>query len=464
MPRRRRRQWSCTLLAVTCAAALALSACSTRQGPPNVLLLVVDTLRADHLGTYSDRASSLTPNLDTFARGALLFEESFSQGSNTINTAPAILASRYLSEHGYTNYTLAIAPEHETVAERFQAAGYDTFAISTNPHVSRRNGLAQGFDEFLDNPTWTDTSAAKVDALFLEWLDKRDTDAPFFALLWYLDPHVPYDPPSDLIDEFLDDEQQTLISERTRRPGFRDLSPAEREVSKGLYRAEVRGFDREFGQLREALRERGLFDDAIIAFTSDHGDSFWEHTGVDGKPVVGHGASTYRTETAVPLIIRLAGGHRAGRIEHRVGSIDVAPTLLGGAGVDFDPRLFAGRNLLDLVRTGVDDTTPSVTELLTDFNGVVNVHEERIRSDEGDLIVTYRYRRKSYDPPVLRLLDSEDRPLQVTGDVRQRLQDRLLRELAAWRRDLHPIPPRPAGKWGDERRLLDRLRALGYVR
>jgi len=436
--------------------------------PPNILLLVVDTLRADHLGAYDTRVD-YTPNLDALAQQSLVFTDALAQGPNTINSSASMLTSTWVSEHGYSNYKKAISERHVTIAEALGQLGYQTFAISTNPHVAERNGLAQGFDTFLDTLTWDQTDAELVNKAFIGWLDERQRNppaAPFFAMLWYVDPHVPYKPPQEKIDQVVPASLRNLVGERTWRPGFATLSEEEMEVSRLLYRGEVSYFDDQLADLVAKLKERGLYDDALIVLTSDHGESFWEHKGVDGLPVVGHGISLFREETWVPLVLKLPGSARRGVVGSRVSSIDLAPTLLTMARADPDSRIFdrfRGHRLLPSPTDGAGSSRPRVSELYTDFRGKPEVHMESIETDVGKLVRTYVFRRKTYDPPVEWLLDATDRPLVSSPQGVRDARDQLRRALEQWHAGLRPLPPHPVVPGPQDEQLRKRLEALGYL-
>lgn len=437
---------------------------------PNIVLLVVDTLRADHLGSYGS-TWNLTPNLDRFAEEGVTFRDALAQGPNTINSSASLLTSVYPSEHGFTHYKVSVADGHLTLAEILSDAGYDTFAVSTNPHVTARNGLAQGFDTFIDHVTWTDTDADAVNQIFLDWLAKRTSDKPFFAMLWYVDPHVPYMPPEDKIEAHVPAELRSLVNMRTGRPGFKKLSEEEMRVTKALYRGEVNYFDDQFGILRREMEQRDIFDEALILFTSDHGESFWERQGPDGRPIVGHGISLYREELAVPLLIRFPGGTPSRIVDTRVDSIDVVPSVVDFLKLpnaeEIATRL-RGRSLLPLA-TGRDRTssdTASISELTTERNGELTMALKSVETDEGKVVVTYTYRREQYQPPLVQLLDPKDGesivPIEA-DDASAALRDRLLRRLQRWKLALKPIEPEGVRTGEDDAELVERLRSLGYL-
>lgn len=449
-----------TLIPLLAAPRIAQAAAA---GRPSVLLLVVDTLRADHLGIYGAEPSP-TPILDAFARECLLFQ-GVAQGSNTINSAPALLASLLPSEHGYFNYRQSVPNAALLLPEVLRDRGYETFAISTNPHVSRRNGLAQGFDTFLEELTWHDTDAATVNRVFLSWLDQRTQQRPFFALLWYVDPHVPYDPAPAARNDLVPEAMRHLISKRTRRPVGHRLSDTEKAVSRLLYRGEVASFDRAFGELLAALRERDLYQRSLIVLTADHGESLWERENPLGQKLIGHGISLYREEVDVPLLLRLPNGERASRVPQRV-RLDALPTTVLDA-LGFAVSSFNGRRASSLLDPA--DRRDPVSELITDEYGPYVMR--RVEAKGIALVRTWRYIDRVFDPPLEECLDisAGDRPIPCTGPGG--LDPSGYRSLV----DLHersfarPLTGDPAvfggarGNVENEQRLRERLETLGYL-
>lgn len=436
---------------------------------PNVILVVVDTLRADHLGAY-DPAVGFTPELDRLARRSVVFRDTVAQAPNTIGSAPAILGSIFVSEHGYRSYELAVSEDHLMLAEVLQAAGYDTFGVAANPHVAARNGLAQGFDTFIDNPGWTDSDASDLDALFFDWLDHRTVrEAPFFALLWAIDPHVPYEPPAEWMERHVARADRSLVSDRTAMPARQPLDEDEQRVSRALYRAEVAYLDHQIGRLLDELDRRGLSEDLLLVVTADHGESFWEHEDVDGRPIVGHGKSLFREEISVPLLVDLPGGAYEGVVvDERVASIDIAPTILDVTGrfTGAARARFHGVSLVDRAsgdRAGGGGTGRVVVSELSTIadDGSVEGYMESVETAEGKLVRTHIYRGVRYRPPRADLYDPGlDEPLAADGDLVAR---RLARELSAWRAGLRPHPAQPAPLRERRRELVERLRALGYL-
>jgi arylsulfatase A-like enzyme len=456
-----------SLLCLVPALATVAFSCSRQESPrPDILLLVVDTLRADHLGSYGS-SLEITPNLDRFAARSAVFGNAIAQGPNTINSSASILTSTYVSEHGFTTYKLAVSGEHQTLAEILAASGYETFAVSTNPHVTARNGLAQGFDTFIDNTVWTDTDAHQVDQIFLDWLDGREDERPFFAMLWYIEPHVPYSPPQNKVDEYVQAAHRALVGERTKVPGFKDLSEEEKQVTKALYRGEISYYDDQFGELLAALEDREILDESLIVFTSDHGESFWERSGVDGRPIVGHGISMFREEIAVPLMMKLPFDQAAGTFDQLVSSIDIVPTLADY--LDLEPTLARPRGTSLMALLEERELNPAagfaVSELLTDFRGSINIKLKSYENDQGKIIITYKYRGESFDPPLVQLFDVPNGEQEVldTAEGAAAVKNRLLRDFRRWQLALEPIAPENVPSGPGDNELVKRLEALGYL-
>jgi len=166
----------------------------------NVIIIVSDATRADHLSCYGYELET-TPNIDHFAREGIRFENPVAQGSHTIVATPAILASVYPTIHGLTHYQAVLSDSITLISELLKKAGYRTFGISTNPHVTENNGFAQGFDYYESDRGWQNTDAEVVNQKFLRILDEYQTKR-FLAFLFYIDPHTPYDPPQAYLRKF----------------------------------------------------------------------------------------------------------------------------------------------------------------------------------------------------------------------------------------------------------------------
>jgi arylsulfatase A-like enzyme len=422
---------------------------------PSVLVLLVDTLRADRLGCYGARPSP-SPNLDRLAARALVFEQAIAQSSWTVPSVATLFTGLHPRSHGAWHAlqdgsddggdTLFLPDGLPTLAKEAQRAGITTVGVSANPLVSRGTNFAQGFETFVefgmekrerpDGKARDWTAAADVDAKFLTWL-RRNRGRRFLAYLHYMEPHDPYTPPGERpppppgVSLAIAHGE---IYEAAQRINFRGGTPLPEPVVawlRRLYDAEIRGWDAELGRLLPALDALGVGDSTVVVVTADHGEEFQEH----GK--LRHGADLYDETLHVPLLI--AGpGIAAGRVAEQVQGIDVFPTLAALLGVPAPPAA-PGRNVL-LDR----EPRPAYSEV-----GELTA----IRTRGWKLIVGPGNR-----PPELYDLAGD------AGEHRNRFGaapegDALAGLLAAWRAT---APPPPAA--GDrDPRIVEKLRALGYV-
>jgi arylsulfatase A-like enzyme/Flp pilus assembly protein TadD len=276
---------------------------------PNVLLITIDTLRADHVGCYG-AAAVKTPTLDALAHDGVVFERAISQVPLTWPSHAVILTGTYPFQNGVQDFTgQPLAPQFRTVAQAFQQAGYSTGAIVSAFVLDRSWGLARGFD-FYDDAFAAETFEKKDIGLVdrragesvshaIAWL-KKTPRRPFFLWLHLYDPHSPYDPPE----------------------------PYHSEYRSHLYDGEIAYADHELGNLITWLRQNRLYESSLIVVLSDHGESLGEH-GEDE-----HGFFVYNATTHVPLIVKppAGSGIAAGRRSEPVETAAVAPTLLQFSG------------------------------------------------------------------------------------------------------------------------------------
>ena len=297
---------------------------------PNVIVYLVDTLRADRVGAYgSGRTTS--PRTDAFARTATLFEHAIAQAPWTRPSVASILTGLGPLAHGVRTLDDKLAAEATTLPELLQAAGYRTAAFSTNGHVGPATGLDQGFDDFsLD---MEETGSDAVNRRVLSWLDVHAGHAgqsPFLIYIHTLDPHAPYDPPFEDRQRFAPglrpeagstEDLKRIYAMRGEEQArlIRELIP--------LYDAEVAANDRSFGALLDALRARGLYDSTLLVFVADHGEELGEH----GQ--LGHAHDLYREVLDIPLIVKWPGQTRGERVRQLGQHIDLLPTILRAAGL-----------------------------------------------------------------------------------------------------------------------------------
>lgn len=279
---------------------------------PNVLLLSVDTLRADFLVCYGCPHPT-SPNLDRLAAESLVFEDCTCEVPLTAPSMASMLTSRFPRTIGVTRNGLRLRDGVPTITEVFRDAGYFTFCVQSNWTLKARlSGLDRGFDIYEDGfheKRWgvmkAERAADAVTDVALDLLGKRPADKPFFAWVHYSDPHAPY--------EFHKDHAPA------DRPRF---FMRNQEKVRRKYASEVAFTDAHIGRLLEALPR----ENTVIVFVADHGESLYEHD------YLGHGRRIYRHEMRIPFMIR-AAGVAPGRTNLPARGIDIGPTLLGLAGL-----------------------------------------------------------------------------------------------------------------------------------
>ena len=313
---------------------------------PNIIIYLADALRRDSLGVYGSE-QQLSPLIDTFAKRATVLEQATAQAPWTRSAVASIFTGLEPHRHGIKDRNDALAPEAMTLAELLSQSGYFTAAAITNGNVGPQFGMDQGFDIFLQSRN-KDLSSRQTTDRALEALSGPGFREPFFLYVHNLDPHHPYVIAEPSFEQFVEDPSTPELGSeevlKLVRQKKRLLDDREQQTVKQLYDAEVAYMDREFGRFLEGIRERGLFDDAVIVFVSDHGEEFWDHK------KWGHGISLYQELTAIPLIIKSPGQVEGKRIAAPVGQIDLFTTLLDYAGAAIPPSV-DGRSML-APRTG----------------------------------------------------------------------------------------------------------------
>jgi arylsulfatase A-like enzyme len=327
---------------VLLAGLVALGCGEAAPAPrPDVLLVVVDTLRADRLGAYGFPLPT-SPNLDRFAADAVVFERAIAASASTVPSHASLMTSRFVREHsvGWVNGTTRLEGV-VTLAERFRTAGWATGAFVSNFVLRRASGLDAGFDVYDDafsaaernRPGFFERVAPDTTARAKAWLGARG-DEPVFLFVHYQDPHGPYLPPAEWTGAFTaletedaaplpvlaGDDDAGGIPRYQALPGLDRLGQYARR-----YAGEIAYFDASFAQLLAALEARGRPN--VVLVTADHGESFGE-----GGFYLNHGHATTPDQAHVPLLVR-APGLAAGRRPDPVHHVDVAPTLLALAGL-----------------------------------------------------------------------------------------------------------------------------------
>jgi arylsulfatase A-like enzyme len=439
-----------------------------------IVLIVIDTLRADRLGAYGyDRPTS--PRLDALAREAVVFDSAWASAPWTVPSVASLLTSTIPSFHGHREApqpgkVAVLSGGLTTLPELLKSAGYRTLAVSAQSWVSPATGFAQGFaagdfellaherraagpDRRIDSRA-TRRAIQRLRELGAAW--RRGEDGGFFLYVHYMGPHTPYDPPAELLAaagraevpitpfvrslEGVDPYHYHVKLESEARAGR--VSRDDALALSALYDGLVRYVDGQVGQLLDTLAEAGLERETVVVVTSDHGEAFLEH----GR--LTHGSTLHEEELRVPLIVRAPGWGPARRSD-LVGLVDVMPTLLALAGLSV-PSGLDGRDLRGPAR-------PAQASL---------VSEATHRNDQARLATADLRLILEFDGARTLLYDAEQDPHErrdvsaarrgTTRRLRETLERRLA-EAAARGRSLE------RGSREMDAQTRERLRALGYL-
>ncbi len=342
-------------------------AASAAPAKPDFCVILVDSLRADHLGCYGYERDT-SPAVDAFAAGAVRFDQAIASGSWTQPSIMSMMTSVPADVHQRIHWGRPHSTNVVTLAETLQKAGYQTVGLVANPMTNRKYGFARGFD-FYDDYSLTGApdattgdiarqtaQGAKLTRLAQDWVEKRrDPEKPLFLFVLYIDVHWDYLPPPPFNRMFAPDPVPPPRD--IWNLGRKSVPEAARKRSVAAYDGEMRYTDGCISNLLATIDASPRGKDTVVVFCSDHGESFWE------RGVASHGNALHEEELRVPLVIRPAPGDAPapGRVvPEQVGLIDLAPTLADLAGVPA-PTNWVGRSLSPALR---GETLPEVPIVL----------------------------------------------------------------------------------------------------
>ena len=445
---------------------MVFTGCGQKPEPkdPNVLFLVIDALRPDHVG-YLGYEKDTTPTLDELASRGITFTDNTSPSSYTRASVPSIFTAMFPSVHGVLTQGKereVLSDSFDTMAEILKGRGYATAAFMPNPSLSKVFHFDQGFDLYDEEllfygPDRTEQgkfeTATKIHRRALEWLDSKKED-PFFLYLHYRDVHGPYLPPPSYSKMFWDDEgdhRKLSKAEYQRLPKYlrrkHDHGVLEYYVSQ--YDAEIRYTDDRIGEFLSQLEARGLLENTVIVVTSDHGESFLEH----GR--WNHGTGLYQEEIHTPLLLVLPGSKLAGsRITDPVQTHDLYPTVFDLIDLPKPPDLQA-TSLFEAIEGRANPDRPIFSE--GRFSGQRLLGSVRVG---GWKLIYDRYgeRAELYD-----LQQDPEERRDLAQSEPQRVEDLVQRLDAFWERAAQLAPPASAALEDLDGETADALRALGYI-
>ncbi len=374
------------IFSLTILLLLGVNSCSildSYKRKPNVLLITVDTLRADHLSSYGYKRNT-TPNIDQLAREGVLFLNTISQIPETLPSMTSIMTSSYPIDHGVRKNGYRFLSDKKLLSEILRDNDYTTAAFISSCVLDKGAGLTRGFDIYDD--TLPDRllakencqrTAEKTTMAVIEWIE-RNYKKRFFIWLHYIDPHSQYRPPSPYNRMFLKEPYKGRVTGDVSQffsiiHNRFQLDKKDIEYMISLYDGEIAFVDYSFGLLLKKIRELNLTNNTLIVFTSDHGESLGEH-----NYFFDHGDFLYDDQLRVPLIMSGPGLPDNKVIKRQVQTIDIMPTILDLLKISTKGKM-TGRSLLPL--------------LLDNNENMSNIKEEAF--SESDICQRYGVRRCS---------------------------------------------------------------------
>lgn len=435
----------------------------------NVLIYVIDALRADHVGVFGYERDT-TPNIDRFAEEATVFETALSNATWTKASVATMLTGLYPPSHLAISKDDALGQSATTLAEILRSEGHDTAAFVANVNLTEPFGFGQGFNELRyvapSNPMAAGVQSGTLNKYVFSWLEERSRK-PFFLYIHSMEPHEPYEPPETFRQRFrtsgteeIDGTAESLKSLHTR---YREEGLPRVVINDllSLYDAEIAFSDASFYALLARMKAVGVYDNTIIILTADHGQEFWDHEGV------GHGHNVFEEQIHVPLIVKLPGKeYEPRRVARPVGLVDLMPTVLDILGIEaptplegtsfkrclfsdcetedeFDPIVYSGNFM---------DSSQHLSARTRKWKLIVNTS---CRSPWADIVV-----------PLVELYDLNQDPQETTNLAGEReiLAQYLLHRVTFWLNGMRAMPPvaKPTKAVIDEE-LRQKLKALGYL-
>jgi len=457
-----------TVLVSGCGDPRGSGTAATLAAEPDAIVLIsVDTLRADHLGCYG-HSFVQSPSIDTLAAEGIRFTNHISAAPTTLASHTSLMTGLYPHSHGVARNSFIVPEQTVTLAELLRERGFATAAFLGSAVLQSSLNFPQGFDVVDEDFSGSDGGARpqrraeEVTDSVLAWLSGAP-GGPLFLFVHYFDVHWGYRPPSPYDRMYRDDDRPirgSLDDIKRIRRRLEEGDPealADARVLDQLYSGEISYTDFHIGRLIDALRARDGLERTLVIVTADHGETMWEH-----PDLFSHGLGTFDTTVLTPLIVRLPGGARAGRIvESVVSNTDVAPSILEWLGLEI-PADMEGVSFASILRSDslsprgpvfAEATHPFRAPFESDPRWLNRNKSQAARTEDFKLIYTPTEERfELFD---LRADPDEQAPLAATGAEAERLRQALL----SWRAQSAP----PLACTQDSEETVKQLRALGYV-
>lgn len=425
------------LLAVLVAIALSFRWYKTSQ-KKNIIVLMVDTLRADHLSSYGYQRST-SPAIDRLGADGLRCTRAYAAAPWTAPGVASILSGLYPSVHTVQppkrlseakRIGHRVPDEVKLIGEYLSSEGFQTAGVSSNPWISKEFNFSKGFDRFVYEKH---VNAQRVVTLAKEEIENfgQKPSVPFLLYVHFFDPHAPYKPPADFQNPFTDFIQGDLYSEKMQQ-----------QINN--YDAEIAYTDLQIADFVSFLKGRGLYDDSIIVFVADHGEAFNEHGEVE------HGFHVHVEEVAIPLIVKAPG--LTGTIEAAVSQIDIVPTLLEAVGIA-RPDNLQGISLYD---------QKAINQRSGVFSETYRVYRERaLSTGEGTRLLTSVDSDSDTTMKPSGLFDTREDPHELRPMQNSELQNELMGYLKSIVKKNAPRVKAQEQEISDD--TMKQLETLGYI-
>ncbi len=366
---------------------------------PNIILISIDTQRADRFGTYGYNRPT-TPNIDAFAKDGIVFENAISTAPYTLPSHMSIFTSLYPSEHGVTHWTYKLDNSKTIYSEIIKEAGYRTAAFTAGSYVSGQFGFYRGFDSYYDSPyTLGENELSTTYEKAQKWLEDNHK-YPFSMFFHTFEVHPPFFR-EDFVPDSLKDKKELSLNDNKIKWN-------------AIYDSHVLYMDKYIGKLIGDLKRLGVYNNTIIVLTSDHGEELFDRT----DELAGHGHTLYRDQIHVPLIVIYPNNIPADkRVSNIVSTIDIAPTILEYAGISI-PHEFQGKSLQPLISGDKNNEKsfaysectnkgPERKSVVYDKYHYINIPDKRRAPGQGPISRLYPLRQRE-------LFIFNEKPLEKT--------------------------------------------------
>ncbi len=466
------------------ALVLGAAACGPSEPARRVILISIDTLRADHLSAYGyERLTS--PNLDRLLADSVLFERAYSQASWTLPSHMSMFTSLYPTVHGVIDTDRRLASDIWTLPELLKRQDFETTAFTDGGYIGGQYGFADGFDEYRqeDFQSQSGKQGLEKNYPYIEKWVRSEADESFFLFVHTFDTHGPYRAEGEHFGRFMSEAQATPEGidalEYLKTLGDSDYLELDRFESLehviAAYDGGISFVDHMLGRLFRLFEELGIYDDTMIVVTSDHGESF-----LDEGVYLGHGAFLHDGEVRVPLIVKFPSNRYGGqRVDGVVESLDILPTILAALQIQRPKGLITqGMDLARLLR-GESDVNPIAVSANLDSmdNYALRTSDWTVLSKvpEKNLENWFiKHRMRPRDEPALRARLKNEYQLITTGarpDHNQRAENeeiftRLGTEFLEWKKaqeKMQALVADPGLRAAMSPEEIEHLKRLGYL-